>query len=179
MAIDLKGTDDPNDEYREPVAFALGSKTTLRYLEADPDPKYQGYLVKVISFNEEEINFQGVSLANGTPSGTTRTVKYKDMKTMWLPGPSSNLSTYSTTNCYIILFLSDDYTNAKSDLQAAKGGGGKWPKGSGLAIINLYEKVQDLEKAVNNVRPDLEAFRATLPDKDKSRFTKAFEKLLR
>lgn len=143
MTIDLKGTDNPLDSNRKAYAFPLpGSNDALRYLESEPDPKYQGYLVKVVSFDDSKIDFQGVNLTNATPSETTRTLYYKDMRNIWVPGPASSLSTWSTTNCCIILFLSDEYTSGKTDLLNAQGGGGKYPKGSGMPLCDVQENAQ-------------------------------------
>ena len=92
--IDLNATDNPTDSNRKKFTFPLpGTSDVLRYLESEPDPKYQGYLVKVTSFDDEKISFQGVNLSNANPSETTRTVYFKEMRTIWLPGPSSSLST--------------------------------------------------------------------------------------
>lgn len=208
MTIDLKGTENPLDPNRKANAFPLpGSNDTLRYLESDPDPKYQGYLVKVTSYDNEKINFQGVNLTNSTPSETTRTLYYKDMRNIWLPGPSSSLSTWSTTNCCIILFLSDDYTTGKTDLLNAQGGGGKYPKGSGLALLDLHMKVQNFEaksrdwdnqkqewetqvrdlQAINtslkmqatSFRDSLESIMHKLPDADKLQLMNKFSDLLK
>jgi hypothetical protein len=134
MAITLTSTDNPSDTYRKANAFPMpGSSDTIKYYEDEPDPVYQAYLVRVTAFDNECVSFKGVNLSTGSASETTRTVYYKDMRTMFLPAPSSTLGTWdNTTNTCIILLLSDDYVDGKSDLEAALGIGGKWPKGSGL-----------------------------------------------
>ncbi|MBK9264231.1 MAG: hypothetical protein IPM54_31070 [Polyangiaceae bacterium] len=183
--IDLDGTDNPTDENRKKFAFPLpGSNDTIRYLESDPDPKYQGYLVKVVSFDDEEISFRGVNLSTAAVSETIRTVQFKDMTTIWMPGPSSSLSNWdSTTNCCMILFLSDEYVNdsqdPKTELQDARGNGGKWPKGSGLALMNLHEKVAYFEQTFDKLKPHLRSLVARMPDKDKNNFMDKFADFFR
>jgi hypothetical protein len=150
--IELKAVEDVHDEHVQTDAFPPPCENAiLHYLVTDPDPSYSAYLVKVTNLTNAHIEFRAISRATGQLGETVHSIEFKNSWDVWPGSPSLSLANWDANNSCTVLFLSGTYADPKQDLQAAKGDGGKWPRGAGDKLFDPVA-VRDLNDVKNRLR---------------------------